>query len=477
MQAAPERGVDADAWWRGGTGAIRFLLAYLASAGLLAAAPPNFIIVVGEGQGWAGTSVAMENRPVAEDRADDHVRTPALERLAAEGMRFSRHYAASPRCTPSRAALLTGKSPAQLHMTFVGEGGPGGVRASRRLITPEFRVELPAAETTIAEALRAAGYATAHFGKWHLGRARPGAHGFDEDDGANDNGGPENVANPQTRQLGAMTALGLDFLGRQAKAGRPFLLQLSHYPSRPSTVMAGRRGRDQREQEEAAAWFDADRALGDVLRRLDELELRRNTYVIFTTDHGAPGRNPPFAGGKGTVGDGGLRVPLVIRGPGIAPGAWSREPVAAVDLFPTLLELAGVTHPLPAGIEGGSLVPLLMHGGTGTVVRARAGYTVHFPHYDKDSAGPASAYYEGDFKLVRTYETGARALFNLATDPGERHDLARGTPDQVAEMDRRLTEYLRDVNAGLPVPNPRFDPNATTGESPTRGGKSRRPQP
>lgn len=424
----------------------------------LAAAQPNFVVVLGEGHGWSSTSVRMDDAVPAS--RSDFVRTPNLERLAAGGLRFAAFYAPSPRCTPSRAALLTGRSPAQLHMTFIGEGRRDtGGRAGGRVVPPMALTELPAGTPTLPAILQRAGYATAHFGKWHLGRANPREHGFAENDGANGNGGPDNVANPHPAQLDAMTARGLDFIDRQARAGRPFYLQLSHYASRqggaarPETLAAvkawGTRLND-RQIAEAAAILDLDVAFGRVLDHLDALGVATNTYVLFTTDHGTPGRNPPLAGGKGTISDGGLRVPFIIRGPGIQPGSCSRVQALGVDLLPTLTELARVKEPLPPGLEGGSLVPVLTQAGPGTVRRPREEFVVHFPHYDKDPVGPASAIYLGDFKLVRVYESGARTLYNLASDPAERQDLAAQLPDRTAELDRRLTEYLAAVNAQMP---------------------------
>ena len=154
---------------------------------------PNFIVILGEGAGWTSSSVQMDDRNPASKGTG--LRTPNLERLASSGMRFADGYAASPRCTPSRAALFTGKSPAQLHMTFVNEGGRMS-DANGRVITPNASTELSMAEITIGEFLQRAGYATAHFGKWHVGRASPSQHGFDESDGATGNGGPDNVAAP-----------------------------------------------------------------------------------------------------------------------------------------------------------------------------------------------------------------------------------------------------------------------------------------
>ena len=450
---------------------LSVLLAALSAVRAEAGQQPNFVVVLGEGHGWSSTSVRIDDA-VPESKSAC-VRTPNLETLAQGGMRFANFYAPSPRCTPTRAALLTGKSPAQLHMTFVGEGKKeSGVNANGRVITPVASMELPAEETTIAELLKRAGYATAHFGKWHVGRVDPKEHGFDESDGPTGNGGPDNVDNPHPKQLYGMTDRGLAFMARQVTSGKPFYLQLSHYASRQggdassealSAVKAWDANLSERELAEAAADLDLDLAFGQVLKKLDELGIASSTYIIFTTDHGTPGRNPPFAGGKGTVWEGGLRVPFIIRGPGIQPGACSHVRASGQDVFPTIAELAHITEQLPKGVEGGSLVPALTQAGSGTVKRPREEFVVHFPHYDKDPLGPASAILLGDFKLIRIYETGVTKLFNIAKDPGERNDLAMGMPEKVKELDARLTEYLSNMKAQLPAPNPAYDATKPTG--------------
>jgi arylsulfatase A-like enzyme len=446
------------------------LLLTLLAALCPATPPPNFVLILGEGHGWSSSSVQMDD-DIPESKSA-FIRFPNLEKLAARGMRFANFYAPSPRCTPSRAALYTGKSPAQLHMTFINEGGrDSGIDPNGRVTPPSALMELPAGEITIAEVLQRAGYATAHFGKWHMGRVSPLQHGFDESDGANGNGGPDNAANPHPKQLYAMTERGMDFMARQVKAGKPFYLDLSHYASRQggdsspqalATVKAWGGSLNDREIAEAAADWDLDLAFGMVLKKIDELGVADNTYVVFTTDHGTPGRNPPLAGGKGTVSEGGLRVPFIIRGPGIQAGACSHVRVVGEDLLPTVASLAQVVEPLPKGIEGGSFVSLLTSAGKGTVQRPRAEFVVHFPHYDKDAIGPASALYMGDFKLVRAYETGALRLFNLSNDSGERRDLAREMPDKVAELNLRLTDYLSAMNAQMPKSNPNYDPSKPT---------------
>ncbi len=409
-----------------------------------------------------------------------HVRTPNMEQLAQDGMRFANYYAPSPRCTPTRASLLTGQSPARLHMTFVSEGKQdGGDNLNGKLIPPPASIELPTSETTLAEVLKHAGYVTAHFGKWHMGRVSPSQHGYDENDGANNNGGPDNVANPHPKQLDIMTGRGIDFMARQVKAAKPFYLQLSHYAARQGGAASPEAmakvktwgGLSDRELSEAAADLDLDIALGTLLNKIDEMGIAKNTYVIFTTDHGTPGKNPPLSGGKGTVSEGGLRVPLIIRGPGIRAGACSHVRTIGEDLFPTIAALAKITDPLPKGLEGGSFAAVLTDGGKGTVNRPREEFVVHFPHYDKDAIGPASAIWLGDYKLIRVYETGALRLYDIAKDPGERMDLATKMPAKTTELNQRLTDYLAAVDAQMPKPNPTYNPGKPTQER--RGGRGK----
>ena len=211
-------------------------------------------------------------------------------------------------------------------MTFVGEGKQDGAAgANRRVIPPPYLTELPPGEVTIATLLKQAGYSTAHFGKWHLGRIDPRRYGFDASDGPTDNGGPDRVENPHPQQLYGMVERGREFMTRQVHAGKPFYLQLSHYASRRGSeassearaaVQSWASGLSERETAEAAADLDLDLALGMVLKSIDDLGIADRTYVIFTTDHGSPGHNSPFQGGKGTVWEGGLRVPCIIAGQG-----------------------------------------------------------------------------------------------------------------------------------------------------------------
>lgn len=434
-------------------------------------AGPNFVVIMAEAQGWPNTSVMMDDRlPASKSTV---FKTPAIERLAREGMRFAYGYALSPRCTPSRAALFTGISPAALHMTYVGIGRESGpVRTA--LIPPEPVLEMPTAVNTIAELLKSAGYTTAHFGKWHVGRTDPARHGFDESDGATSNGGPDNVASPNPKQAYGMTERGTAFMTRAQKAGKPFYLQLSHYPNQERKEGGGGNGRDR--DTVRADSDEIDKTVMQLLTALDTLGLPGRTYVIYTADHGGQGRNgnAPLSGGKGAVTEGGLRVPFLIRGPGIAGNVCSRVPVTACDVLPTIAELAGVRAALPAAVEGGSLAAVLRdQAGRGNVQRSREELVFHFPHYDMGNGGPATAILLGGYKLVRNYEKKTQCLFDLENDPGEERDLAAKLPEKAAELDARLTAYLKAVTAQMAQPNPNYDPSKADDPSADerRGGK------
>lgn len=443
---------------------------------------PNFVVIFGEAQGWASSSVRMDS--ALPESGNSLARTPALERLASEGARFSRFYAASPRCTPTRAALLTGRSPTALHMTFVGESKKEELtEAGRRVIAPQGLTELPESEITIAELLKKRGYATAHFGKWHLGKASPARHGFEENDGANTNFGPDGAEEPNPKQAFEITRRGVDFISRQTAQGRPFLLQVSHYAgnggtaARPETYAEVRRRAkpsDERKVETTAMTEDMDATIGLLLQKIDQLGIADRTVVIFTTDHGSKGHqtNLPLNSGKGTVMEGGIRVPLIIRGPSIKAGLCTPVLASTVDILPTMAALAGVLDDLPKGVEGGSLLPILSGKPDALIRRPRPEFVVHFPHYDKDPAGPASALLLGGEKLIRFYETGSVQLFDLEHDIGEKKDLASIKPDRARELNGVLNSYLSAVNAQMPSANAAFDPNAPP---PTvkRGGRKK----
>lgn len=447
---------------------MKHLIPLLLASSCLAAEPrPNFLVIMGEAQGWASMSAPLDDRD-PKGSASDFIRTPNLDALAERGIRFSDFYAASPRCTPTRAALETGRSPAALKMTFVNEGkGDGAVSPGDKVIAPPTSTELPAGIETTATILKRAGYATAHFGKWHLGRANPREHGFDENDGANSNGGPENVEDPNPKQCYAIAELGMDFMTRQVRAKRPFLLQISQYPgrgpvtAREDTLEAVKRRLGTRMDFQrigtAAGNEEIDKTLGLVFAKLKELGQLENTYVIYTADHGAQGgkANGALTNGKGTVWEGGLRVPLLVAGSGIKPRQFSHVRATTVDLLPTILDLAGINQ-MPQGVEGVSLTDVLKKDANTPLKRAHEELVIHFPHYDKDLIGPASAIIYQNWKMIRVFETEQRMLFDLSRDIGERNDVAQANPNIVLSLDNRMMDYLRSIGAGMPKPNPNY---------------------
>jgi arylsulfatase A len=444
---------------------------------------PNFLVIMGEAQGWASMSVPQDERN-PDGSTSDFIHTPNLDSIAQHGIRFSDFYASSPRCTPTRAALFTGRNPARLHMTFVGESKKeGGVNPGDKVIAPETTSQLPAGIETVGTLLKKQGYATAHFGKWHVGRENPQMNGFDENDGPNSNGGPENVDEPNPKQCYATAKLGMDFMTRQVKARKPFYLQISHYPGKqpesatPEMLESVKRRLGNRLDimriGQAAGNEEIDKAIGLVLAKLKELDLLKNTYIIYTADHGAQGRNANGAltNGKGTVWEGGLRVPLLVAGPGIRAGQFSHVRASTVDVLPTIMELAGVpTNALPSDLDGVSLVGLLKKDPNTAPKRMHEELVVHFPHYDKDEMGPASAILYQNWKMIRVFETEKRLLFDLSKDMGEQRDLAESNPNIVLALDNRMMDYLRSIKAGMPKPNPNFvEGGERSGDR--RGGK------
>ena len=419
--------------------------------------PPNFIFILGEARGWTSTSV-QQDEDIADSRSSMFL-TPNLDRVAAEGMTFSDFYAPSPRCMPSRASYFAGRSPAQIHMTFIPENGRDGTPVGN-VVPPMPLTTLPPDLLNVASMLKSVGYATAHFGKWHAGNINPSMYGFDESDGPTTNVGPAGDVHPNPIEAFGITERGIDFMLRQTEAGHPFYLQLSHYggtdqanslPDTYAAEAARLAGHSAKDIADSAVIRDMDTTIGQVLDELDTLGIADRTYIFFSADHGRSGANAnePLNQGKGTVWEGGIRVPLLIRGPGIPQGTHSHVRATQVDLLPTMAELAQVPGPLPAELEGGSLWSVLTSG-TGEVARSREAFVVHFPHYDKDPAGPASAIILGPYKLIHFYEDDSLHLYDIEQDYAEQHDLAAQMPDRVQELSQRMADYLTAVGAQMP---------------------------
>ncbi len=426
---------------------------------------PNIVFILVDDMGWTGTSLYMDEHN--EKSKSDFYLTPNLEKLAALGIRFSQAYSPSSMCTPSRASLLTGKSPAQLHMTT-----PGNTRSQptkQKVLSPNHVFSFPEKEVTIAELLKEKGYATAHFGKWHLSGDGPGRHGFDEHDG-NTGNVPPNATAENPKDIFGVTKRSLAFITDQVKKKTPFYVQLSHYAihepvqalEETKTRFANRpQGRVHNSIDYAAMTADFDTSVGQVLATIKSLGIEKNTWVIFMSDNGAGTRfnrreNWPLSHGKASLHEGGIRVPLIIRGPSVSANKCSRELVMGVDIFNTICELCGIKN-LPRGVEGTSLLSHIK-GKSIDIVRSTQGHVFHFPHYGRGpNQVPQSAIILGNHKLIKSYESGKTQLFDLSRDLGESSDLSAQMPGKAKELTATLDRYLNQVKAQLPTINPNYD--------------------
>ncbi len=421
---------------------------------------PNFVIFVGEAIGWTGTSVQLD--PNVPSINNTEFQTPNLDEMAQNGARFSHFYAASPRCMPTRAALFSGQSPARLHMTFIPADASGA--AGNGTVTPPTTVtDLPSTTPTIASYLKGGGYATAHYGKWHAGNTAPEKYGYDVSDGPTSNTGPGKVKTPNPVEVYGMTDRALAFIEQAVKDGKPFYVHISNYNARDTTevtadslakVQALNPGiTDPKQIGLIAGGLDFDINIGRIRAKLKELGVADNTYTLYTSDHGGQDNwsNAPLAENKGTVWEGGIRVPLVWSGPSIPAGMETAKRATTVDIFRTIATLAGLNVPLPDTLEGGDLTQLLQGDGNALIQRPYEPLVIHFPHYDHDPLGPASAILLGDFKFVRFYQGNLLKLFDLSKDLSEKNDLSTQMPDKVAALDAAMQAYLQAVGAQMPV--------------------------
>jgi arylsulfatase A-like enzyme len=389
--------------------------------------------------------------------------TPNLDRLARQGMQFTCAYTAQPICSPSRAAILTGKCPARLNLTNFLPGRPDA--PSQKLLQPRIEGQLPLEEVTIAELLKDAGYATGLFGKWHLGGAGfgPGEQGFDVVVTPKPNTKP-------TLETGgkgefAITAAAEKFI--EDHRDQPFFCYVPHnnphIPLAAATELV-EKYRDTFHPVYAAMIETLDMAVGRLMAKVESLGLADRTIFIFTSDNGGlhvlefpgtpPTHNSPYRAGKGYVYEGGLREPLLVRWPGVvAAGSTCATPVVLTDLVPTLLEAAGVDPAKTVGpLDGVNIRKLLV----GETQPARTLYW-HFPNYTNQGGRPAGAVREGDWKLIENYEDNSVELYNLATDRGETKNLASAEPERAEQLLRKLQAWRASVGARMPTPNPEFD--------------------
>lgn len=467
------------------------LLSLLFSCQKQQASPPNFVFILVDDLGWAD---------VGANWPETFYETPNIDRLAQSGIRFTQAYAAHPVCSPTRAALMTGKHPNRVNIT---DWIPGFDKdADKRPIhTPDIAHELGLEELTLSEKLKESGYNTYFIGKWHLGEEEqfwPEYQGFDRNIGGWSVGAPQlktGVANGYFSPYGnprlkdgpegeyltdRLTDESIQLMTQNRD--NPFLLYLSLYTVHTPIQAAEKHiAKFEEKKRNRAVQVDAiqyknegdgqtkliqdnagyasmvaamDENVGRILQSLEDAGLAANTWVILTSDNGglstlytegAPTANGPLRAGKGWCYEGGIRVPLVVAGPGIStPGKVEDVPVVSMDFFPTILSLAGVKH---VSQDGKSLVPLLTD--TGQIDRDELFW--HYPHYHGSAWKPGSAIRKGDWKLIYTYEDNRVELFNLSQDPGENMDVSAQFPDRVQELRSQLDTRLKETGARFPV--------------------------
>ncbi len=429
----------------------------------------NVVLILADDFGWTDL----------HSYGSEFYESPHIDRLARDGVKFTQAYSACTVCSPSRAALLTGKYPARLHLT---DWIPGQEPANPKLHVPDWTKYLPLEEFTLANALHPAGYATASIGKWHLGDAPywPDKHGFDLNIAGTEAPNPKSYFAPYkiaTLPEGPDGEYLTDRLGVEANRfieqhkAQPFFLYLPHFavhlPIQAKAALiekyrAKRKpGQKQNNLGYAGMIESMDDTVGSIRHKLEELKLADHTLIIFASDNG--GRVPttsnlPLRVGKGSCYEGGTRTPLIVYWPGVTKaGSVCDVPVIGMDIYRTILEAVGVKAGADKGVDSVSLVPLLRQ--TGGLKRDELFWHYpHYQHYQLGGATPYGAIHKGDYKLIEFFDDMRVELYNLREDIGEQHDLAAKMPARVEELRARLHAWRKEVGAQMPTRNPTYDP-------------------
>ena len=422
---------------------------------------PNFILILADDQGWNGTSVKMMHNESGSK--SDYFETPNLELFAQSGIRFSDAYASAPVCAPSRYSIQFGKTPARLSLIRVG--------MNTDHIDHEGFTSIPKALKKINS-----NYRTAHFGKWGMG-SNPSVFGYDVSDGPtknkdgnfdNNRSQWEHVFKKDPKNIFSLTDRAIEFIDSSKEEEKPFYLQISHYAVHSNVESKVKSyavlkdkpiGAQQKDLGFAAMTFDLDKGLGLLLNKIKELEIEDNTYIIYMSDNGSvpniPGAkkyeksyNFPLSRGKWDAYEGGVRVPLIIAGPGIKKGTESATPVSGSDLLPTLIDLAGNKATALTEIDGGSFASILLNKNNKKIKRAVDGIFFHVPYKNGIALKrPHSAVRKGDYKLIKFQDDKSIFLFNLVKDKMEQLNLATQKPKKAKELEKILDNYLTEVHA------------------------------
>ena len=429
---------------------------------------PNFILILVDDQGWNGTSVQMSQQH-KNSKSDFH-QTPNLEKLAKNGMRFSQAYATSPVCAPSRYSLQFGKTAARLNMIRV--------QMNTDHINHNTSITIPKVLKKINP-----NYTAAHFGKWGMGIVRPkqgfnfGVHpsvlGYDFSDGQTtnfDGGFKQNEWTYSTsddpKKIFSLTEKSISFIEKQVQAKKPFYLQLSHYAvhtnitSRNKTLEKYKnlkKGELHKNPNFAALTEDLDTSFGIILKKVKELGIENNTYIIYTSDNGSvptfPPRknysksyNYPLSRGKWDCMEGGIRIPFIISGPNIRKNSFSDVPINLSDFLPTIADLSGNITNFPTDLDGGSFKNILFKKGKGIVKRSHPGFYFHLPFKNGIALNrPHSAIRIKNYKLLKFHDNQELRLYNIQKDISEQSNIASFCPERTKKMEGELEKYFKEV--------------------------------
>lgn len=457
-------------------GLIVLALLLMSSSIVAAAEQPNIILVFIDDLGWKDVGCY----------GNDFVETPHIDRLAAEGMRFTDFYAAGAVCSPTRCAVQSGQNQARIGITA---HIPGHWRPFERVTTPRTTMALPLDTVTVGEAMRDSGYATGYIGKWHLGTGQefqPNHQGYDFAAVIN---GPHlpgryrvqgrNDWKPKPAQYRTdfEADLSIDFI--RDRKDKPFFLMLSpfavHIPLgamsdkvEKYTAKAKQAGRELPHPVYAAMIEHCDDMVGRIVDTVEAEGLTEKTMIVFTSDNGGLYRRydyrpaaddnvsslAPLKGEKGSLHEGGVRVPLIVKYPPLVqPGTVCAEPTISYDFYPTFVDLAGGKLPVNQTIDGKSMKPLLQDPASQL---DREALHWHYPHYHHDR--PASSIRERDWKLIEYIDgSGDVELYHLAADLGETKNLADVRKGKAADLKKKLSNWRSGVIARMPIPNPNYD--------------------
>ncbi|MDA2929135.1 sulfatase [Acidobacteria bacterium AH-259-O06] len=437
---------------------------------------PNIIFILADDLGWTDLGCF----------GSKYYQTPSIDRLCAQGMKFTSAYTNGPNCAPTRASLMSGQYTPR-HGIYTVNTGARGLEKFRKLIPVKNERNLPLSEVTVADVLEGAGYTTAHFGKWHLGNDdpyHPSKRGFDK---AIVTGGRHFAPNFRTRPnvsvnagvylADFLTDLAVKFI--EDNKDRSFFLYLCHFAVHTPIEAKQESIGKYKDKSPVGGHHDPvyagmidslDQSVGRIMAKLDELTLSENTIVVFYSDNGGVGGygniggstgrnitdNAPLHGGKGMLYEGGVRVPLIIRWPRVVQaGSVCREPVIGIDFYPTFLEIAGGRRSPEHQLDGESILPLLKSTGHASLNRDAIYW--HFPGYLQANTEqgtwrttPAGSIRSGNYKLIEFFEDDHVELYNLKDDIGERIDLASRMPKKARQLLTQLRKWRRGIDAKMP---------------------------